>query len=185
MFPEIKDSSDTVLVKDIPPKRAAKLLRSGLHNVSSWHPEYLKKALKWLKLQNGRERMFGLFNKHSRDNALALATVIEDAGPEDAAYVHEMTGFIKGAGYGRQLIEKLVDVYNGKLWLQVGPDETKPEGPERLNWSLWRGVYSKIPGVQQCVLEDSVWEYPVMFAFWGIDKKKMEDWLQREYGKQA
>ena len=48
-----------------------------------------------------------MFNKHDKHNVLAMASVSYGGDKSGAAYLHEMTGFIKG-GYGKKLVEHLL-----------------------------------------------------------------------------
>ena len=104
-FPEIKSDDDIMLVRDIPKEKALQLLKRALHDVSNFHPEYMDKALRW-----SNDRIFGLFNKHDKRNVFALASVDYNNDTGGAAYLHEMTGFMKG-GYGKKLVLLLMNEY--------------------------------------------------------------------------
>lgn len=174
-FPSIKSDNDIVFVRDIPKDKALHLMKA-CHDVSNFHPEYMKKALKW---SDGR--VFGVFNKHDKRNVLALASVNDHTGLDGVAYLHEMTGFIKG-GYGKKLVTKLLEEF-GKMYGQVAllGDGTK-SNPYKPNIDLRDKFYAKIPGMKIYTVEDSTWNCPADFFYYGIPESKIKDFLEKEYG---
>ena len=176
-FPKISSDDDIVFVKDIPKDKALQLLKRAYHDVSNFHPEYMNKAIKW-----SNDRIFGLFNKHDKRNVLALASIDYNDDPDGAAYLHEMTGFMKG-GYGKKLVLKLMEEFK-KIYGQVALDGSGTKSdPYRPNEELRDKVYAKIPGLKFYRCENSTWDCPADFFYYGISDDSMKEFIEKTYGK--
>ena len=176
-FPKISSDDDIVFVSDIPKDKALQLLKRACHDVSNFHPEYMNKAIKW-----SDDRIFGLFNKHDKRNVLALASIEYNNDPDGAAYLHEMTGFMKG-GYGKKLVLKLMEEFK-KIYGQVALDGSGTKSdPYRPNEELRDKVYAKIPGLKFYRCENSTWDCPADFFYYGISDDSIKEFIEKTYSK--
>ena len=175
-FPDIKSDDDIMFVSDIPKEKALKLLKKACHDVSNFHPEYMEKAVKW-----SDDQIFGVFNKHDKRNVLAMASVSYNGDKSGAAYLHEMTGFIKG-GYGKKLVEWLLQKFK-KVYGQIALEGSgTKDDPYKPNEKLRDKFYATIPGVKIYRVENSIWDCPADFFYYGISDESIKEFLEKTYG---
>lgn len=174
-FPKIKSDDDIVFVSGISKDKALHLLKRACHDVSNFHPEYMEKAVKW-----SDDQIFGVFNKHDKRNVLAMASVSCKGDKSGAAYLHEMTGFIKG-GYGKKLVSQLLQKFKkvyGQIALEGSGTNTDPFRP---NEKLRDKFYTTIPGVKIYRVQNSVWNCPADFFYYGISDELIKEFLEKTY----
>ena len=175
-FPKVKSDDDIVFVSDIPKDKALQLLKRACHDVNNFHPEYMEKAVRW-----SDDQIFGAFNKHDKQNVLAMASMSLNGDESGAAYLHEMTGFIKG-GYGKKLVmwllQKFKKVY-GQIALEGSGTNSDPYKP---NEKLRDKFYATIPGVKIYRVENSIWNCPADFFYYGISDGPIKEFLEKTYG---
>ena len=175
-FPKINSDGDIVFVSDIPKDKALQLLKRACHDVSNFHPEYMEKAVKW-----SDDQIFGAFNKHDKRNVLAMASVSFNGDESGAAYLHEMTGFIKG-GYGKKLVMQLLQKFK-KVYGQIALEGSgTKDDPYRPNEKLRDKFYATIPGVKIYRVENSVWNCPADFFYYGISDGSIKEFFEKTYG---
>jgi hypothetical protein len=91
-----------VLIRNIPKEKAYELLETSKHNVQSFKPEIMKKALQY---GDGNEYVC-LFSSADKQNCLVMASITPKYGPTNGCYyLHEMTEFQKG--YGKIMVQML------------------------------------------------------------------------------
>ena len=175
-FPEIKTDDDIVFVSDIPKEKALKLLKKACHDVSNFHPEYMEKAVKW-----SDDQIFGVFNKHDKRNVLAMASVSYNGDKSGAAYLHEMTGFIKG-GYGKKLVMQLLQKFK-KVYGQIALEGSgTKDDPYKPNEKLRDKFYATIPGIKIYRVQNSIWDCPADFFYYRISDESIKEFLEKTYG---
>lgn len=175
-FPKIKLDDDIVFVSGIPKDKALQLLKKACHDVSNFHPEYMEKAIKW-----SDDQIFGAFNKNDKRNVLAIASVSLNGDESGAAYLHEMTGFIKG-GYGKKLVMWLLQKFK-KVYGQITLEGSgTKDDPYRPNEKLRDKFYATIPGMKIYRVENSIWNCPADFFYYGISNESIKEFLETTYG---
>ena len=175
-FPKIKSDDDIVFVNGIPKDKALQLLKRACHDVSNFHPEYMEKAIKW-----SDDQIFGVFNKHDKRNVLAMASVSYNGDESGAAYLHEMTGFIKG-GYGKKLVMQILQKFK-KVYGQIALEGSgTKDDPYRPNEKLRDKFYATIPGIKIYRVENSIWNCPADFFYYGISDESIKEFLETTYG---
>ena len=175
-FPRIKSDNDIVFVSDIPKDKAMRLLKSACHDVSNFHPEYMEKVVKW-----GDDQIFGVFNRHDKRNVLAMASVSRNKDESGATYLHEMTGFIKG-GYGKKLVEYLLHKFK-KVYGQIALEGSGTDSdPFRPNEKLRDKFYATIPGLKIYRVQNSIWDCPADFFYYGLSDQTIKKFLEKTYG---
>ena len=175
-FPKIKSDDDIVFVNGIPKDKALQLLKRACHDVSNFHPEYMEKAIKW-----SDDYIFGVFNKHDRRNVLAMAAVSYNGDESGAAYLHEMSGFIKG-GYGKKLVMWLLQKFK-KVYGQIALEGSgTKDDPYRPNEKLRDKFYATIPGIKIYRVENSIWNCPADFFYYGMSDESIKEFLEKTYG---
>ena len=175
-FPKIKSDDDLVFVNGIPKDKALQLLKRACHDVSNFHPEYMEKAVKW-----SDDYILGVFNKHDKRNVLAMASVSYNGDESGAAYLHEMTGFIKG-GYGKKLVMWILQKFK-KVYGQIALEGSgTKDDPYRPNEKLRDKFYATIPGMKIYRVENSIWNCPADFFYYGISDESIKEFLETTYG---
>ena len=175
-FPKIKSDDDLVFVNGIPKDKALQLLKRACHDVSNFHPEYMEKAVKW-----SDDYILGVFNKHDKRNVLAMASVSYNGDESGAAYLHEMTGFIKG-GYGKKLVMWILQKFK-KVYGQIALEGSgAKDDPYRPNEKLRDKFYATIPGMKIYRVENSIWNCPADFFYYGISDESIKEFLETTYG---
>ena len=175
-FPKIKTDNDIVFVSDISKDKALQLLKSTCHDVNNFHPEYMEKAIKW-----SNDQIFGVFNKHDKRNVLAMASVSYNGDESSAAYLHELTGFIKG-GYGKKLVMWLLQKFK-KVYGQIALEGSGTDSdPFRPNKQLRDKFYATIPGLKIYRVQNSIWSCPADFFYYGISDEIIKEFLEKTYG---
>ena len=175
-FPKIKSDDDIVFVNSIPKDKALQLLKRACHDVINFHPEYMEKAVRL-----SDDQIFGVFNKHDKRNVLAMASVSFNGDESGAAYLHEMTGFIKG-GYGKKLVMWLLQKFN-KVYGQIALEGSgTKDDPYRPNEKLRDKFYATIPGMKIYRVENSIWDCPADFFYYGISDESIKEFLETTYG---
>lgn len=176
VFPKINSDDDIVFVSGIPKDKALKLLKRACHDVSNFHPEYMEKAVRW-----SNDQIFGIFNKHDKRNVLAMASVSYNGNESCAAYLHEMTGFIKG-GYGKKLVMWLLQKFK-KVYGQIALEGSgTKDDPYRPNEKLRDKFYATIPGLKIYRVENTLWDCPADFFYHGISNESIKEFLEKTYG---
>lgn len=175
-FPKIKSDDDIVFISDIPKDKALQLLKRACHDVNNFHPEYMEKAIKW-----SDDQIFGVFNKHDKRNVLAMASVSYNGDESGAAYLHQMTGFIKG-WYGKKLVMWILQKFK-KVYGQIALEGSgTKDDPYRSNEKLRDKFYATIPGMKIYRVENSIWDCPADFFYYGMSDKSIKEFLEKTYG---
>ena len=175
-FPKIKSDDDIMFVSGIPKDKALRLMKRACNDVNNFHPEYMEKSVKW-----SDDQIFGVFNKHDKRNVLAMASVSYNGDESGAAYLHEMTGFIKG-GYGKKLVMWLLQKFK-KVYGQIALEWSgTKDDPYRPNEKLRDKFYATIPGIKIYRVENSIWNCPADFFYYGMSDESIKEFLEKTYG---
>lgn len=165
-----------VLVWNVDPDMFLRLAKSSERDVGHFDPEMARK----LAGQENTE-IICLFRESDQKNILAAVDVEPDSGM--GAYVHELMGFKRT--FGQILFERLMRSFR-KGWGQVQLDYTGDDDNGNPKYSenkgLFEGFYSRIPGLKFYTVENSIWECPAKFFYWGTSEREFGDFAEKQYG---